>query len=86
VLTIETGSDVATSLAIEPSAPTVTVETGKPIATVNFILRNNGTTVDAKWMIDRAEIGTIGLQTGVFRPKANVCGLARITDTLGSDR
>ncbi len=86
--------DVATSdttsspdgqvLTIVPEAPTVTVETGKPVPTLTFEAKVNGATVAAKWLIDRGEIGTIGLQTGLFTPSGSVGGVAKVTATIGA--
>ena len=78
-------SDVVTAISIEPASPTVTVETGKPIPTISFVAKVNGSPTPAQWLIDRGEIGTIDAKTGVFTPTGRIAGTTNVTATVGSD-
>jgi hypothetical protein len=72
----------AGALTISPSAPTVTVTLGATpsMTPLQFSATYKGATVGAQWTIDRGELGTIGVGTGLFTP-ATLGGVATITAT-----
>lgn len=74
----------ASALSIEPSAPEITVVTGQPVPTVTFVAKAGGSTVPALWLVDRGEIGSMGLHDGVFTPAGAVGGVAKVTATVGT--
>ncbi len=74
----------AGAVTIEPSSSTLTVETGKPVPTVTFVAKVNGNAVPALWLVDRGELGAIGLHDGVFTPAGILGGQATINATIGS--
>ena len=74
----------AQDVVIEPAAPTVTVETGKPIPTVTFVAKVSGAAVPAQWLVDRGEIGAIGQHDGLFTPTGTVGGEAKVTAVVGT--
>ncbi|MDB4945764.1 MAG: hypothetical protein JWP97_5298 [Labilithrix sp.] len=73
----------AALLALAPLDPVVTFTTGMPAPTVKFTATSAGSggSVPATFSIDRGELGSIDLSTGLFTASGNVGGKAKITAT-----
>jgi hypothetical protein len=69
----------ANLLAIKPLDPVVDVTTGTPTPTVSFTATWGGAPISASWSIDRGEIGTVGVASGVFTPSGKIGGVAHVT-------
>ncbi len=77
------GGSSSTALSITPSAPVLTVRTGQPAATVAFKASSAGATVNAKWLLDRGELGSIDAN-GVFTASGRLGGTAHVSASYGS--
>lgn len=75
--------DASQKITIIPLAPQITVETGKPIPTVQFSAMLGSTLVTAKWSLDQGELGNIS-STGLFTPASTIAGQAKVTAVVGS--
>ena len=72
----------ALSFTITPVDPVVTFTSGQPSPTVQFkAVTAGGLEVPASFSIDRGEIGTVALTTGLFTASGTVGGKAKITAT-----
>jgi len=71
----------ASPIEITPADQTLTYVAGQPAPTLQLTAKviATGQTVPASWTIDRGEIGTIGLSSGLFTASGNVGGKARVT-------
>ena len=67
------------TLVITPADQTLIVTTGMAVPTLSFVATLNGGRVSPVWTIDRGEIGTIGVSTGVFTPGTSVGGKAMVS-------
>jgi len=76
----------ATTLTIEPADSVLDVTVGGAIPTLTNVAKSNGTPVAVAWGIDRGEIGTINVSSGVFTPSGTVGGRANITATYGTKK
>jgi hypothetical protein len=71
-------------LAITPAAPVVTVVTGGPVPTVQFVLSVGGKPATAShWLLDQGALGTISA-TGLFTPTGTIAGVGNVTASYGS--
>ncbi len=70
------------ALVISPAAPTLTITLGTTpsITPLQFTATYQGASIGAQWTLDRGELGTIGVATGVFTP-ASLGGMGTITAT-----
>ncbi len=73
----------ASSLTIEPVNPTLTVKSGQPVPTQQFVAKSLGAPVTAAWSLDKAEIGSIDAN-GLFTPSGTVGGPAMVTAKVGT--
>ncbi|MBX3219593.1 MAG: PD40 domain-containing protein [Labilithrix sp.] len=73
----------ASPIAITPADQTLTYVSGQPAPTLKFEAKiiATGQVVPAAFTIDRGEIGSIGLASGVFTASGAVGGKARVTAT-----
>lgn len=73
----------ASPIEITPADQTLTFTTGQPAPTLQLEAKiiATGQKVPAAFTIDRGEIGTIGLSSGLFTASGNVGGKARVTAT-----
>jgi hypothetical protein len=69
------------TLAIAPTDPVVDVTSGTPTPTVAFKATYGGVTIAPSWSIDRGEIGTIDVSSGVFTPGGKIGGRATVSAT-----
>ncbi|MBX3186329.1 MAG: hypothetical protein KF819_04905 [Labilithrix sp.] len=69
----------ALALTISPIDQVVTYASGSAAPTIQYVARTAGSQVPAAFTIDRGEIGTIGLTSGLFTASGNVGGKAKIT-------
>jgi hypothetical protein len=76
----------ATVLTIEPADTILDVAVGTPPASITYVAKASGAPVAVAWAIDRGEIGTINVSTGVFTPSGAVGGKATITATYGTKK
>ncbi len=73
-------SDAPTgALVITPADQTLIVTSGMAVPTLTFAATLNGGPVAPVWTIDRGEIGTVGVSTGLFTPGGNVGGKAIVS-------
>lgn len=86
LLDVATGEDADTTVTIEPANPEIVVQTGQPVPTVTFVAKSGSKPVSAKWLVDRGEIGTIGLHDGTFLPRGDLGGVANVTAAVGSSQ
>jgi hypothetical protein len=75
--------DLPTTVIVTPTNQQLTVETGKPVPTVQYVAKMGGKVVTATWRLDRGELGTIS-GGGLFTPSGKVGGEGQITATVGS--
>ena len=82
---IGTASDGALQgvLAITPSMPVVTIITGQPVPTVQFMATIGGAPIAPAWSIDRGELGAID-NSGLFTPAGSVAGTGNIIASASS--
>jgi hypothetical protein len=74
------GSDmVLGDLVIMPLDQTLPVTVGGTVPTLSFTASVNGASVAPAWTVDRGEIGTIDVSSGVFTPTGAVGGKATVT-------
>lgn len=75
-------SPIPAPIRIEPADQTVNVTVGGSAPTIAYVAKiiSSGEVVPAIWAIDRGELGTIDLQSGVFTA-GNLGGVATITAT-----
>ncbi len=72
-------------LVIAPAAPApLDVTAGSPLPTLAFTATVNGAKVAPVWSVDRGEIGSINVSSGVFTPTGTLGGTAKVTATLGA--
>lgn len=76
----------AALLTIEPADQVLDVDVGGTVPTINFVAKASGAPVGVAWSIDRGEIGTINVSTGVFTPTTSAGGKATITATWGAKK
>ena len=76
-------ADLATSLTLKPTNPTVTVESGKVTPTVSFTAWLGAKQIVAKWQLDQGEFGDISAG-GVFTPSGKAGGMVKVTATAGN--
>src|SRR3954454_10293438 len=57
-------------LSIEPLDQVVTVQTGQPAPTVQYVAKLDGQSVAAAFTIDRGELGTLDPASGLFTAAA----------------
>ena len=69
----------AQTLVVTPKGQTVTVSDGQPIPTLQFVATLGNAQVPASWSIDRGEIGSVAVGTGLFTPTGKLGGAATIT-------
>lgn len=74
--------DMAGPLAIAPLDPVVTYNVGGALPTVQFSATVNGMSVAPQWTIDRGEIGSVGVGTGLFSAGGTIAGVAHVTATF----
>lgn len=89
----EGGVAPSAPIAIEPADATVDVEIVdgelKPVTPVTFKIVDRDTRAPldgASWSIDRGEVGTIVVGTGVFTANGNVAGVATVTASYGTNQ
>jgi len=76
----------AAALTIEPTDSTIDVSVGTPPPTITYVAKSAGVPVGVAWGVDRGEIGSINVSTGVFTPSGNLGGKATVTATYGSKK
>jgi hypothetical protein len=76
----------AATLSIEPADSVLDVIVGGTIPTISYVAKASGAPVAVAWGIDRGEIGSINVGTGVFTPTGNLGGKATITATYGTKK
>jgi hypothetical protein len=78
-----TGDAQAQPIEITPANQTLTFTAGQPAPTLQLVAKVIGTgqVVPAAFTIDRGEIGSVGLATGLFTASGNVGGKATVTAT-----
>lgn len=79
----EGGTPIGQPITIEPKDQTLTINVGDPLPTIQFVARiaATGQEIPASWAIDRGELGTIQLTTGLFTAAGAFGGRAKITAT-----
>lgn len=77
--------DAISSLTLSPQNAVVKVQSGKPMPTLQYQVTGPGGPVNAQWLIDRAEIGTID-PTGLFTAAGIAGGQAKIEATVGQQK
>lgn len=82
---LDGGPDAQGALQITPANPVVVVKSGQALPTVDFKVTENGSPVGAKWLVSRAEIGSIDAK-GVFTPTGKVAGQATVEATVGTQK
>jgi hypothetical protein len=70
-------------LTITPLNQTVNVTVGSASPTVHYVAHLGSEVVPVSWSIDRGELGTLGVTTGVFTAGQTVGGVAHVTATYG---
>jgi len=75
--------DAPSIVIVTPADQQLTVETGKPVPTVQYVAKLGSKAVTATWRLDRGELGTIS-SSGLFTPSGKVGGEGQITATVGS--
>ncbi|MBX3227723.1 MAG: hypothetical protein KIT84_15310 [Labilithrix sp.] len=77
------GAPIGSPIEIVPAEQTLDAVVGSPMPTTQFRARiiSSGQEIPASWAIDRGEIGTIALTTGLFTASGAVGGSATITAT-----
>ncbi|HEX7665308.1 MAG TPA: hypothetical protein VF407_12375 [Polyangiaceae bacterium] len=78
------GSTPSGPITITPADQVIDIPVGASIPTVTYQALQSGKSVGALWSIDRGEIGSIDLNTGVFKPSGTIGGKTNITATVGS--
>jgi hypothetical protein len=73
----------ATALTIVPLDQTLNVTNGQAPPTLTYQAFLGGSLVSPSWSVDRGELGTIGVSTGVFIPTGTLGGKANITASYG---
>jgi hypothetical protein len=72
----------AQAFTIAPADPVVTYTSGQPAPTVQFkAVTSTGVELPASFTIDRGEIGSVALTSGLFTASGTVGGKAKITAT-----
>ena len=71
--------DMAGPLVIAPLDQVLTATVGQAPPTAQFTASVNGASVSPAWTIDRGEIGTIDVSTGLFTAAGTLAGKATIT-------
>ena len=66
-------------LTIVPLDQTVNVTYGQAPPTLTYQAFVDGAIVSPSWSLDRGELGTVGVSSGVFTPTGNLGGLAHVT-------
>lgn len=76
-------NNVGQPIVVSPADPTITYKAGDPLPTSTFVAKivATGEVVPASWAIDRGEIGSVGLTSGVFTASGTTGGKATITAT-----
>ncbi|MFO0742749.1 MAG: hypothetical protein U0270_43145 [Labilithrix sp.] len=76
----EGGNPIGQPITIEPTDQILTINVGDPAPTIQFKakIKATGQEVPASWTIDRGELGSISLTTGLFTASTNVGGKAII--------
>jgi hypothetical protein len=74
------GDDMSGPLVLTPPDKVLTAMVGQPPPTLQYAASINGATVLPSWSIDRGEIGSIGVSSGLFSGAA-LGGTAKITAT-----
>lgn len=79
----EGGNPIGQPIKIEPADETVTVTPGDPNPAITYHAKiaATGQEVPASWAIDRGELGSINLTSGIFTASGNFGGKAKITAT-----
>lgn len=72
-------TDMAGPLVISPLDQTVTAVVGQAAPTVQYTATVNGVGVAPQWTIDRGEIGSINVSSGLFTAAGTIGGKAMIT-------
>ncbi len=78
--TPDTG-DMSGPLVIAPLNQTITTAPGT-MPTLQYTATINGSSVSPQWTIDRGELGTLDVSSGLFRASGTLGGKATITATL----
>lgn len=80
----DSGGTPTGPISITPADQVIDIPAGAPIPTVTYKAIQGGKPVSALWSIDRGEIGSIDVGSGVFKPSGSVGGKTNITATVGS--
>ena len=75
----QSGEAAIGTLTIVPLDQTLTVTYGQAPPTLTYRAFVDGAIVSPSWSLDRGELGTIGVSSGVFNPTGTLGGLAHIT-------
>ena len=73
--------DLRSRVSISPIDPKVTVESGKPLPTVQFTAMLDGKEITATWVLEQVEYGAISA-TGLFTPSGKVGGVVKVGATV----
>lgn len=79
------GDSSNSSFTIEPKNPVLVYKCNQPAPTQQFEAFENGKKANAKWLVDRAEIGTIDT-TGLFTAAGAAAGEATVEATVGNNK
>src|SRR5579859_3234010 len=73
------GGDLAGVLTIAPLNAVVTATSATPKPTVQYMAQWSGASVAPAWTIDRGEIGTIDVSSGLFTAGGTIAGTAHVS-------
>ncbi|MEO8797757.1 MAG: hypothetical protein ABI551_07725, partial [Polyangiaceae bacterium] len=80
----DSGGTPTGPISITPADQVIDIPAGASIPTVTYQAIQGGKKVSALWSIDRGELGSIDVGSGVFKPSGTVGGKTNITATVGS--
>ncbi|MGH7285677.1 MAG: hypothetical protein ACRELY_29515, partial [Polyangiaceae bacterium] len=72
-------------IVIAPADKVLDVTSGGTLPTISYAATVGGVAVTPAWSIDRGEIGSIDVASGVFTPSGKLGGKATISATLGAN-